>query len=182
MTSAGMDVLVVGAGLAGLTAAVDLHAAGLSVRVIEARERVGGRLLTVTPDGRGDGGDGGWFDLGATWHWSDQPEIRALAADLSVDSFPQFAEGKGLVEETPHDRPSPVDVPPPSPGELRFVGGAQQICRRLADRLPADSIRLGTSVSALAGHEGGVAATLAGSDGGSEEALASFAVVALPPR
>jgi len=174
-----MDVVVVGAGLAGLTAAVDLHAAGRSVTVFEARERVGGRLFTVVPDGLGDGA---WFDLGATWHWSDQPAIRALAADLGVASFPQFAGGRGLYEETPHDRPSPIDVPPPNPGELRFVGGTQQLCRRLADRLPADSIVLGASVTALAGHGPGLTAIVTRADGRSEPVMASFAVVAVPPR
>jgi len=174
-----MDVLVVGAGLAGLTAAVDLHRAGLSVTVVEARDRVGGRLLTVVPDGVADGA---WFDLGATWHWSNQPEVATLAADLGIVSFAQFAGGRGLVEESPDDPPSPVDVPPATPAELRFVGGAQQLCDRLADHLPDDSVILGASVTALAGNDGGIVATVVDSGGGSQEVTSSFAVVAVPPR
>ncbi len=173
------DVVVVGAGLAGLTAAVDLHHAGISVTVIDARERVGGRLLTLSPDGLGEGA---WFDLGATWHWSNQPGIAALATELGVASFAQFAEGRGLVEETPTTKPAPVDVPAADPAELRFVGGAQQLCQRLADRLAPDSIVLATSVTALAADETGVTATAIGPGGDSGPVRASFAVLAVPPR
>ncbi len=41
-----MSTLVIGAGMAGLSAACDLHAAGESVTVLEARERIGGRVYT----------------------------------------------------------------------------------------------------------------------------------------
>ncbi len=174
-----MDVVVVGAGLAGLTAAVDLHAGGFSVTVVEARERVGGRLLTIAPGGLADGA---WFDLGATWHWSNQPEVAALATDLGIVSFSQYAEGRGLVEETSHDPPSPVDVPSPSPGELRFVGGAQQFCERLADRLPTDTLVLATSVTALESDRSGITATVVGSGSDPDVVEASFAIVAVPPR
>nr|MDQ6928721.1 FAD-dependent oxidoreductase [Actinomycetota bacterium] len=58
------DVVIIGAGLAGLTAAYELHHAGLAVRVVEARPRLGGRALTVAPE-KADGS----FDLGATWIW-----------------------------------------------------------------------------------------------------------------
>ncbi len=172
------DVVVVGAGLAGLTAAADLHAAGLSMKVVEARDRVGGRLLTIAPEGLGEA----WFDLGATWHWSDQPEIAALAADLGVSSFAQFADGRGLVEEGPAGKPTPVDVPAADPAELRFVGGAQQLCVRMTDRLPSDSIVLATSVTALAAGGTDVTATTVGPAGESEAVTSSFAIVAVPPR
>jgi monoamine oxidase len=55
------DVVVVGAGYAGLTAALRLTQAGRSVVVLEARDRVGGRVYTETlPDGT-------WLDFGGTW-------------------------------------------------------------------------------------------------------------------
>nr|WP_308252877.1 FAD-dependent oxidoreductase [Pseudonocardia sp. ICBG601] len=51
MTPSGVDVLVVGAGLAGLRAATVLHRRGLTVRVLEAADRVGGRMATDVVDG-----------------------------------------------------------------------------------------------------------------------------------
>ena len=55
------QVLVVGGGLGGLTAANALHEAGMAVTVAEARPFVGGRMMTVTPEGLGDNA---WFDAG----------------------------------------------------------------------------------------------------------------------
>ena len=174
-----MDVLVVGAGLAGLTAAVDLSTAGRSVTVVEVRERVGGRLLTVEPEGLGEGAR---FDLGATWLWGDQPEVAALAADLGIAAFPQFADGRAMVEEAAETPPAPAEVPPSGPAELRLVGGAQQLCERLASRLPDEAVVLGTSVTAIATEEDRLAVSMVGPDGEARREHPSFVVVAMPPR
>ena len=60
-TPNGKTVIVVGAGMAGLAAAIDLKAAGFTVIVVEGRERVGGRVFTDTSL------DGLPLDLGASW-------------------------------------------------------------------------------------------------------------------
>jgi monoamine oxidase len=171
------DVLVVGGGLAGLTAADAVAGAGLSVEVLEARSRVGGRIMTVAPEGS----DAGWLDLGATWHWSDQPAVAALAEELGLVAFPQHTEGKGVVEEVAGE-PQAVDVPAPDPAELRLVGGTAQLCERLAARLPEAALFLGHDVHALAGDGDGVAATVFDPEGTELTRRASFVVVTVPPR
>lgn len=173
-----MDALVVGAGLAGLLTAEILHANRCSVRVLEARSRVGGRIWTITPEGLGDETR---LDVGATWHWTDQPKLRDLAARLGVATFPQFREGRAMTEESSSRPPEPVDLPPPSPGELLCAGGAQTLCERLADRLGADRISLETQVLAIGEAPGGLTVTVDGPDG-EEELVAPFVVVTLPPR
>ena len=167
------DVVVVGAGLAGLTAACDLVAAGLHVAVLEARSRVGGRTMTVAPD------EGGWFDLGATWHWSDQPQIAALAADLGVEAFPEPTGGRAL-HEPPEGGPVPVDLPPEPAASLRFTGGTEQLCERLAERLP-DGVTFEETVVAVERDGAGVAVT-SDSDGAGTGTRARRVIVALPPR
>jgi monoamine oxidase len=171
------DVLVIGAGLAGLTAADVVARAGLSVEVLEARSRVGGRIMTVVPEGN----DAGWLDLGATWHWSDQPAVAAVAEELGLVAFPQYTAGKGLVEEVAGE-PRPVDVSPPDPAELRFVGGTAQLCERLAARLPEGGLLLGHDVHGLARDGDDVAATVFDPEGTESTRRASFVVVTVPPR
>ena len=87
-TSGRADVAVVGAGLAGLVAARDLMAAGLSVVVLEARDRVGGRLLNHTLEG------GAIVELGGQWVGPTQDRVLALADELGVGLFPTYIEGE----------------------------------------------------------------------------------------
>jgi monoamine oxidase len=82
-----VDVAVVGAGLAGLVAARDLLAAGLSVLVLEARNRVGGRLLNHTLEG------GTVVEVGGQWVGPTQDAVLALAEELGVGLFPTYIEG-----------------------------------------------------------------------------------------
>ena len=80
------DVVVVGAGLAGLTAAWRLAEAGASVAVVEARERVGGRLSTVVVDGEA-------FELGGQWIGPTQSAVRALLGELGLELFQRHRAG-----------------------------------------------------------------------------------------
>ena len=174
---AGFDVVVVGAGLAGLTTADLLHSAGLSVTVVEARPSIGGRIKTLLEADS-------WFDLGATWHWSNQPRIRSLAADLGMETFPQFRDGWALAEDGADAPPQRLDMPPPSPAELRFGGGAQALCHRLAARLPEGAVVLETDVMAVSADSGGSGMTVSVADSTGRESRLSTAsvVVAVPPR
>jgi monoamine oxidase len=87
------DVIIIGAGLAGLVAARELRAAGRSVRVLEARDRVGGRTLSE-PLGVDT------IDLGGQWVGPDQKRILKLADELGVKTFPQYEQGRKLIEDT----------------------------------------------------------------------------------
>jgi monoamine oxidase len=85
------DVAVVGAGLAGLTAARELRRHNLRVCVIEARDRVGGRTLDH-PIGGGDVVEGG-----GQWAGPTQTAILSLAAELGIRTFKTYAEGRTVV-------------------------------------------------------------------------------------
>ena len=86
MTSA-TDVVVVGAGLAGLAAARRLVDAGAEVVVLEARDRVGGRTLTMPS------ADGTPIDHGGQWIGPTQDRIAALAERVGVTTYPSYEQG-----------------------------------------------------------------------------------------
>jgi len=71
------DVIVIGAGLSGLAAARAVQAAGRSVVVVEARDRVGGRTEAGTL------ADGQWIELGGQWVGPTQDRMYELIADLA---------------------------------------------------------------------------------------------------
>ena len=82
------DVIIVGAGLSGLIAARTVLQAGLTPLVLEADERVGGRILTE------DALPGVPVELGAQWIGDTHERMFALAAELGVETFPQYDEGE----------------------------------------------------------------------------------------
>ncbi|WP_127792271.1 NAD(P)/FAD-dependent oxidoreductase [Agromyces sp. LHK192] len=83
------DVVIVGAGAAGLTAANRLKAAGRSVVVLEARDRVGGRLWT-------DDVDGAMLEIGGQWVSPDQDALIETLAELGLETYDRYREGKNV--------------------------------------------------------------------------------------
>jgi monoamine oxidase len=107
------DVIVVGAGLAGLTAARRIVQAGRSVIVLEARDRVGGRVLNHTL------GSGDYTELGGMFTGPTQDRIQALAAEVGVGTFPTYNTGNNVFYgprgrlEYPNN--TPFGTAPPDP-------------------------------------------------------------------
>jgi putrescine oxidase len=89
LTEITRDVVVVGAGAAGLTAANQLRKAGLSVAVLEARDRVGGRLWT-------DEIDGAMLEIGGQWVSPEQDALKETVAELGLDLYPRYREGESV--------------------------------------------------------------------------------------
>ncbi len=88
---ADVDYCVIGAGFAGLTAALRLKQAGHSVALLEARDRVGGRTFTQVRD------DGSWIDRGGAWIGPGQDRIYALMNEFAVPSYKQYVDGDAMM-------------------------------------------------------------------------------------
>jgi len=137
MSSAPVDVAIIGAGLSGLTAAWRLQEAGLSVVVLEARDRAGGRLLSPP---------GSQADLGASWVWDTERHIHTLLRALDIETFPHHREGLDAYDDgraLQRGRLPRGHVP-----EQRIQGGAAAITDALAARVGA--VRFGHAVRAIA--------------------------------
>ena len=83
------DVAIIGAGPAGLMAARQLRAAGRSVAVLEARDRVGGRTWS-------DDVDGAFLEIGGQWVSPDQTELLKLLGELGKETFSRYREGDNV--------------------------------------------------------------------------------------
>ena len=124
------DVVVVGAGFAGLAAARELTARGASVIVLEARDRVGGRVLNHSI------GEGKVVEVGAQWIGPTQDRLAALAEATGVATFPTHGEGFNLLEYDGRLRRYRGSIPRINPVVLLDVERAQRKLDRLARRVP----------------------------------------------
>ena len=123
-----VDVAVVGAGLSGLTAARRLQDAGREVVVLEARERVGGKMWT-----EGVGGHRG--DLGAHWIGPSQDRVAALARELGVRTAPQPQDGDAVLVSRGVRRTFSGSVPPVSPLAIAELAALQLRLDRMRKRV-----------------------------------------------
>jgi monoamine oxidase len=128
-----VDVVVVGAGFAGLAAARALDAGGRSCVVLEARDRVGGRVHRHTF------ADGTSVEVGGQWIGPEQLRINRLATDLDVATFPTFMDGEQLLDYRGVRKRFRGEIPPLNPIALLDVGRSQLRLDRLAKRIPTNA-------------------------------------------
>ena len=171
-----IEVVIIGAGLSGLRAAHILTRHGVNVKLLEARSRVGGRILTVTTE------EGcGAFDLGPTWIWSEHSHVKQLARALDIGLFVQAEVGDAVFDRGPGFPPQRFTPEWHQPPAYRFVGGTAALSSRLQEQLPVGCLGLETSVRRIS-LVNDYLEILAETNGSSLTYLAQHAIVALPPR
>jgi monoamine oxidase len=126
-------VVVIGAGLAGLAAARRLKARDVSVIVVEARDRVGGRVHNH------DIGEGKVVEVGGQWIGPTQDRLAALAKELGVDTFPTYGQGENVMEYGGSLRRYSGPIARINPLVLIDVERAQRRLNRLARAVPLDA-------------------------------------------
>jgi monoamine oxidase len=139
-----VDVVVVGAGFAGLTAARVLAGQGRSVMVLEARDRVGGRAWNH------DLGGGRVSERGATFVGPTQDHILALASAVGVGTFPTYDDGDdlyvnnvdnpmGLIGPQRYSDSGPLGTAPPDPTIAAEVVEVVQQLDQMSTQVPVDA-------------------------------------------
>lgn len=170
-----VDVAIVGAGLCGLALARTLVQRGVSVRVLEARSRIGGRVLTQRCADTGQA-----LDLGPAWFWpATEPRIAALLDELGLVSRPQHDPGDALWLTDPNRAPERrIDPGGVHAGAHRIDGGTDRLVAALAAALPAGCVQTGVAIQAVRNR--GAFVELQAADG--TAVRARRVVLAVPPR
>lgn len=139
-----IDAVVIGAGLAGLTAAATLVEAGAGVRVLEADAHIGGRIRSL----RDPVSNHALADLGPTWVWPKyQPVVALWLAKLGLQTFTQFNEGNAVITGY---GPAPLYQPlPGQDGMVRIVGGPASLIDELARRVGSANIATHAPVTGI---------------------------------
>jgi monoamine oxidase len=122
-----VDVVIVGAGLAGLSAADWLTRQGHDVVVLEGRDRVGGRIRTTEVAGV-------QVDAGATWVAPDHDAMHALIKRLGGQIVPQFHDGKGVISFD--GRRKPKSLTALAPWVALDIMRIMKALQRIVDTLP----------------------------------------------
>jgi len=164
------DVLIVGAGLSGLALARQVLEQGRDVLLVEARARVGGRVICVTEGAAA-------FDMGPSWFWPGQPRMAKMVAELGLTQFDQYAAGDVIFEDENGTVQRGQGLASMQ-GSFRLSGGMAALTEALAGSLPQDRLRLNTRVLRLADQGDGIEAQLSTGD----RVMAKRVVLALPPR
>ena len=182
-THSHFPVVIIGSGISGLTAAWQLQSAGREVVLLEARDRIGGRVLTLDSRGTASGGLGAQCDMGPSWFWQGQPMIARLLDKFAISHHEQFSDGQVLFQ-SPDGSVKQLSEPSPMTGALRITGGIGRLVEAIESRLATGTIRFQHSVRAIrfADSATGTIEVHSETPKGASVTLANQVVLAVPPR
>ena len=137
-----VDILIIGAGLSGLSLAYYLREHKVSINILEGRSRLGGRILTTykndTP-----------LELGATWLSSQHTELKELLKQLGLGIFEQELGKTAMYELNASSPHQVVSLPSNQEPSYRIKGGSASLIKALQNSIETDQIKLDHKVSQI---------------------------------
>lgn len=168
--------IIIGAGISGIYAAALLAERGESCIVLEARDRIGGRIFC--PDYKGY-----FTDLGPSWYWPEvNPRVNNLIRELGLTGYPQYGAGYGRFQ-TVDGSVKTISGYPMEPESWRVCGGMISLVEGLYKKIPHESILLNHPVCGIE-RKGDHSLVSVGTLGQEPRCQfeASKVFIALPPR
>lgn len=177
------DTLIIGGGLSGLYLARGLARMQQDFLLMEARDRLGGRVLSQPPAQPSTVDSVARFDVGPAWIWPHfQPLLQRLIDELGITVFPQYSDGALLYEDADTAAPQRYNDPSAHAQSYRVAGGAITMIERLAESLAPNSLLLGAQAMRVSQQDAGVSVEIVDAQGITRSIHAQRVVLAMPPR
>ncbi len=175
--------LIIGGGLSGVYLARALAQKKHDCLLIEARDRLGGRVLSQGPAQQSNDENVARFDLGPAWVWPQlQPLINRLLNELDIPAFPQYTHGALLYEDADTVLPQRYSNPSAHSQSFRVTCGAITLVERLAESMAPELMLLGEKAVRVSNQAAGVSVDMMNAQGRRQSIRAGRVVLALPPR
>lgn len=142
-------IIIVGAGLSGLLTGYLLKKEGIPFKILEARNRVGGRINTVYRTNEAP------MEMGATWFTNQHKSIMTLLEELEIDYFEQFMEPRVFYQPSSTSPTQLVQIPSQAPS-YRISGGSSNLINTLFYKLDKTDVLLNQSVKHIKFNENSV--------------------------
>jgi monoamine oxidase len=165
------EVIIIGAGLTGLTIAYLLQKKGVGATIIESRDRIGGRIHTVTSETNTD------LELGATWFANGHIHLRSLLDEFNIGYFEQYQEGESALVYNSMVPAHRFITPPNEEKSNRIENGSNAIINALSNAFTG-SIVLNEKIKHIANKGDYVELT----SHTNKTYSATNVIVALPPK
>ena len=136
-------VIIIGAGLNGLTCGYLLQKKGVHVTLLEANTRIGGRIETR------NGTTNATIEMGATWFSKLHPHLFQLLDELELGYFKQHTQGISLFETMSFVPPQKFEISEFEEPSFRIKGGTQKLIEKLAEKIGWHNIKTETKVIAI---------------------------------
>ena len=136
-------IIIIGAGLTGLTLGYYLEKQNKDFIIIESRSRIGGRVLTEI------GKEGIPIELGATWLGQQHENLLKLLEELKIEIFRQELGATAIVEPISTSPPYLASLPPNHSPSFRIKGGTHTITNVLKSAISQSRIKLSEKVESI---------------------------------
>ncbi len=144
------SVLIIGAGLSGLTLAYYLQKKDISYQLLEARSRIGGRIFTNYQEGTAP------LEIGATWLGKKHQELNNLLTELDLEIFEQILGDRAIYEPISTSPPQLVSLPPNNDPSYRIKGGSSALINSLVEKIKHKNILLNQVVTNISSTTNGL--------------------------
>lgn len=163
-------IIIIGGGISGLYLGYRLKNEGFSIQILEANDRIGGRIYTKEVNKTN-------LELGATWLWRYNSELLKLCKELNISLFEQNMNGDALFEATKTNKPQRFKLPPNQEISYRIVGGTSAILNKLTSNFSSDELTLNQKVIEIVKKENSLEVITEDSS-----YIADFVISTIPPQ